>query len=77
MDAEDVPCSKCSHLPGDAAGSVCFDQKSDGNSKTQKTEADVMEVHPGLGILCRGVSLDCLSMLLVKSACFMGGILKK
>lgn len=74
MAVEDVPCSKCSHLPGDAAGSTCFDQKSNDNNKTQKVfKAGGVEVHPGLGILASRVCLDCLSVLLIKSASFMGG----
>lgn len=72
MDAEDVSCFKCSCLPGDAAGFVCFDQK---NNKTWKVfKAGIAKVHPGLGFPASRVCLDCLLVLLVKSASFLGGI---
>lgn len=72
MDAEDVSCCKCSCLPGDAAGFMCFHQK---NNKTWKVfNAGIAKVHPGLGFPASRVCLDCLLVLLVKSASFMGEI---
>lgn len=73
MDMEDVPGSKCSCLPGDAADSVCFDEKNSNNKTQNVFKADVVEVRPGLGIPASSVSLGCLSVLLVKSASFMAG----